>query len=115
MSRCVRTVHKTSIACVVRTEPALMSGFKTKERRTHCVTKQNITASNIELAVFLNIKLAAIRSEYRLVSEFPTCTPKTLKPMNTEITAARNIKMRSRVFSASPTSRMERDRNRRSL
>ena len=83
--------------------------------KTHCVTNKNMIESNAELAEFLKKKLAAMKSEYILVRDSSTFTPKTLKPMKNNMTPAKNNRMLSRVRKASPTSRMERERIRRSL
>lgn len=72
-------------------------------------------ASKAELAEFLKIKLAAIPMVYILVKLSPTCIPNTLRLMKNRITNAKNSKMWSSVFSATPTSRILRERNRRSL
>lgn len=83
--------------------------------KTHCVTNKNMIESNAELAEFLKKKLAAMKSEYILVRDSPTFTPKTLKPMKNKMTPAKNNRMLSSVCKASPTSRIERERIRRSL
>jgi len=72
-------------------------------------------ASKAELAELLKIKLAAIPIEYTLVRELPISTPNILKLMKNSITPAKNKMIRCRVLRASPTSRIERDKNRRSL
>ena len=61
------------------------------------------------------MKLAAIPVVYMLVSDLPTSMPNTLKLMKNSITPAKNRMIWCRVLRASPTSRIERDRNRRSL
>ena len=71
--------------------------------------------SNAELAVLLKKKLAAMKSEYILVRDSPRLTLKTLKLMKNKMTPAKNNRMLSSVFKASPTSRIERERIRRSL
>ena len=83
--------------------------------KTHCVTNKNMMESNAELAALRQKKLAAMISEYTLVRESPRLTSKTLKLIKNKITAARNKRMRFKVFKASPTSRIERERIRRSL
>jgi glutamyl/glutaminyl-tRNA synthetase len=83
--------------------------------QTHCVTNKNMIESNAELAEFLKKKLAAMNSEYILERDSPTFTPKTLKLMKNKMTPAKNNRMLSSVFKASPTSRIERERIRRSL
>jgi hypothetical protein len=83
--------------------------------KTHCDTNKNMMESNAELAALLKKKLAAMKSEYILVRDSSRLTPKTLKLMKNKMTAAKNNKMLSNVFKASPTSRMERERIRRSL
>ena len=71
--------------------------------------------SNAELAVVLKMKLAAMKSEYTLERDSPRLTPKTLKLMKNKITPARNNRILFSVLKASPTSRIERERIRRSL
>ena len=82
---------------------------------THCVTNKNMMESNAELAAFLKKKLPAMKSEYTLERESPKLTLKTLKLMKNKTTPAQNNRMLSNVFKASPTSRIERERIRRSL
>ena len=83
--------------------------------QTYCVTNRNMMASNAELAEALKTKLAAMPRVYTLVNESPTSTPNTLSAMKNMITMATHKSIRSSVRSASPTSRMERERKRRSL
>lgn len=74
-----------------------------------------MTESNALLAEALNMKLAAIPIVYTLVNDSVKFTPNTLNEMKKSITAAKKRRMLSRVCSAAPTSRIERERNRRSL
>ena len=80
-----------------------------------CVTKRNMIASNALLAVDLKMKLAAIPMVYTEDRLEPISTPKTLSEMKNKTTKAKNSRILSRVFKAEPTSRMERDKKRRSL
>jgi len=71
-------------------------------------------ASKALLAELLKMKLAAIPVVYMLVRDLPTSTPNTLRLMKNSMTPAKNRMIWCRVLRASPISRIERDRDRRS-